>query len=78
MKVNINNISIVKTQNMTWNTLAEARYYEIYKDNLKEEGIIDSTIETEIDELIDTIRNSVYSFNMITALYSLNKLKHLI
>ena len=78
MKININNINKTKCQSMTWNTLAEARYYEIYKDTLKEEGIIDSVIEAEIDELIDTIRNSVYSFNMITALYSLNKIKHMI
>lgn len=78
MKFNINNINITKIQSMTWNTLAEARYYEIYKESLKEDGIIDSTVEAEIDEAIDTIRNSVYSFNMITALYSLNKIKHMI
>jgi hypothetical protein len=37
-----------------------------------------NSIEAEIDEAINEARNAVYSFNMITALYSLNKIKHML
>lgn len=78
MKININNINKTKCQSMTWNTLAEIRYYEIYKAFLREEEAIDSVLEAEIDETINEARNAVYSFNMITAIFKLNELKHML
>lgn len=71
MKVNITTIN-------KWSILAEARYYELYAEFLRNESIIDSSIESEINEVIATIRNSVNESKMITALFKLNSLKHML
>ena len=71
MKVNISTIN-------EWSILAEARYYELYAEFLRNESIIDSSIEAEINTAIDAVRNAVHESKIITALFRLNSLKHMI
>lgn len=70
--------NIINTSQLNWEVLAEARYYELYAETLRKESIIDSTIEAEINTAIDAVRNAVNESMLITALFRLNELKHMI
>ena len=70
--------NIINTSQLNWEVLAEARYYELYAEFLKNDNTIDSVIEAEIYELINAVRNAVNESMLITAIFKLNVLKHMI